>query len=206
MGSHPRLSMAGMSGPSAEGTSETRPAPVPASRRSKGTCSRGASSPASSPHVVARASASAASSSNSSPARSRTRRGSTSTTRASSPKRSVTSSSDSTSQGSHDSMPSNCSPSANRSHWCRPHGAVPTSVPACLRMASSVTNSRQPKICTSARSSIDRWSATSKRVNRSTSSPHRSMRIGLSMVDGKTSTIPPRTASSPRCSTIDSRR
>ena len=58
------------------------------------------------------ASASADSSSSSSAARSRTRRGSTRTTSASSPSRSQTSSSPSTSQGSHDSMPSNCWPSA----------------------------------------------------------------------------------------------
>ena len=56
------------------------------------------------------------------------------------------------------------------------------------------------------RSSMERWSATSNRVSRSTSSPHRSMRTGSSAVEGKTSTIPPRTASSPRCSTMDSRR
>ncbi len=75
--------------------------------------------------MEARASARADSSSSSSPARSRTRRGSTSTTRASSPSRSVTSSSLSASHGSHDSMPSNWSPSASRSHWWRPQGADP---------------------------------------------------------------------------------
>ena len=42
--------------------------------------------------------------------------------------------------------------------------------------------------------------------SRSTSSPHRSMRTGPSAVDGKMSTIEPRTAISPRCSTWYSRR
>ena len=45
IGCHPRLSTAGTSGPSAEGTRETTPAPVPVSRRSKGTWSRGAPAP-----------------------------------------------------------------------------------------------------------------------------------------------------------------
>ncbi len=65
---------------SAVGTRETTAAPVRASIRSKGTCSRGASTPSASPQVSASASASADSSSSSSAARSRTRRGSTRTT------------------------------------------------------------------------------------------------------------------------------
>ena len=87
-----------------------------------------------------------------------------------------------------------------------PTGWMPTRPAARSRMASSATSSRQPNSSTAPRSSMDRWSATSNRVSRSTSSPHRSIRTGSSAVEGKTSTIPPRTASSPRCSTIDSRR
>ena len=71
--------------------------------------------------------------------------------------------------------------------------------PAPRRWASS---SRQPKIST--RSSDRRWmrwSLTENSVRRSTSSPQRSMRTGRSAVDGNTSTIEPRTATSPRCST-----
>ena len=61
------------------------------------------------------------------------------------------------------------------------------------------TTSRQPKISTCSRSAIERWSATSKAVSLSTSSPKRSMRIPWFAVEGNTSTMPPRTASSPRC-------
>ena len=53
---------------------------------------------------------------------------------------------------------------------------------------------------------VERWSFTENVVRRSTSSPHRSMRTGASAVDGKTSTIEPRRATSPRCSTSSSRR
>ena len=206
MGSQPRLSMAGTSGPSAVGTSESMAASLSARRRSKGTCSRGAPAPSSRPHVEARASASADSSSASSSARWRTRLGSTTMTTALSGSRSVMISSDDESHGSHDSMPSNSDPSDNCSHWWRPHGAVPTSVAAARRTSSSGSNSRQPNSDTVSTAAVDRWSATSKRVRRSTSSPHRSIRTGSSSVEGKTSTMPPRTASSPRCSTRDSRR
>ena len=55
-------------------------------------------------------------------------------------------------------------------------------------------------------STVERWSATENCDSRSTSSPHRSMRTGWSAVDGYTSTIEPRTATSPRASTWYSRR
>ena len=59
---------------------------------------------------------------------------------------------------------------------------------------------------TSSTSWVERWSATENADRRSTSSPQRSMRTGWSSVDGYTSTIEPRTASSPRASTWYSRR
>ena len=66
---------------------------------------------------------------------------------------------------------------------------------------------RAPGRSTHRRSSIvERWSATENCDSRSTSSPHRSMRTGWSAVDGYTSTIAPRTATSPRASTWYSRR
>ena len=48
--------------------------------------------------------------------------------------------------------------------------------------------------------------ATANSVRRSTSSPQRSIRTGVSAVEGNTSTMEPRTAISPRCSTWYSRR
>ena len=150
MGSQPRDSTSGMSGPSAVGTRETTPAR--GRRRAAGRRARaavGARRRASRPQVEARASARAASSSSSSPARSRTRRGSTSTTRASSPSRSQTSSSESASHGSHDSMPSNWSPSARRSHWWRPHGLrCPPGRPPAPAWPRRSTSSRQPNSST----------------------------------------------------------
>ncbi len=110
------------------------------------------------------------------------------------------------SQGSQDSIPSNVRPSARRSHCSRPHGSEVISAAARSRTSSVGTSSRAPKMQVSARSSFERWSATSKAVNRSTSSPHRSIRTGTSPVEGNTSTMEPRTATSPRCSTWCSRR
>ena len=136
----------------------------------------------------------------------RIRRGSTNTTLALGGNTSVRSCSSSTSQGSQLSMPSNSAPSANRSHCSRPHGSSPTRRAARARTASVGITSRAGKTQTSARSSVERWSLTPKRVSRSTSSPHRSMRTGASAVDGKTSTMAPRRANSPRCSTSSSRR
>ena len=75
------------------------------SKRSKSTCSRGNSSPVAS-QVWASAPARSASSAAMSAARSRSRPGSSSTTKASEPNRSVMISSVSISHGSHDSIPS----------------------------------------------------------------------------------------------------
>ncbi len=103
-------------------------------------------------------------------------------------------------------MPSNVSP-----RRAAPTGRDPTARwrPAAVRrawMSSEVASSRQANSVTSSRSPLERWSPTANRLRRSTSSPQRSMRTGWSKVAGKTSTIEPRTASSPWCSTCSSRR
>ena len=110
------------------------------------------------------------------------------------------------SQGSQLSIPSNSAPSARRSHCSRPHGSVATRRRARARTSSVGISSRAGTMATSASSAVDRWSLTPKRVSRSTSSPHRSMRTGPSAVAGNTSTMAPRRANSPRCSTRSSRR
>ena len=103
-------------------------------------------------------------------------------------------------------MPSKVRPSARRSHCSRPHGSVATRASARAFTSGVGSSSRHGKTSTPATGSVARWSLTENSVSRSTSSPQRSMRTGTSAVDGKTSTIDPRTATSPRCSTWYSRR
>ena len=180
-------------------------ASVPLSSRSKGRYSRGKSRP-SAPHVVASAPARSASSSAISTARSRMRRGSTSSTLAPSGSKSTSTCSSAVSHGSHDSIPSKVRPSARRSQDSLPHLSVSANDEARWRTSGEGNSSLQPKIRTSSRSAIERWSATENWVSLSTSSPQRSTRTGETAVDGKTSRIEPRTAISPRCSTWYSRR
>ena len=103
--------------------------------RSKGTWRRGklSSPPVLAPQVAARVSASAASSSSSWTARSRIRRGSTRTTCAPAGSRSGSTVLVVEDDGSHDSMPSNCSPSARRSRLRRPPGPAAHRAPAAAR-------------------------------------------------------------------------
>ncbi len=103
-------------------------------------------------------------------------------------------------------MPSKLRPSARRSQVWRPHFSAWTSDAARWRTSGDGSSSRQPKIRACSRSATERWSATENWVSLSTSSPQRSIRSGESAVEGKTSTIEPRTANSPRCSTWYSRR
>ena len=91
-------------------------------------------------------------------------------------------------------------------------------VPAWVR-ASSAARSRTSAVSSSSRhggattslgrafaeSGSERWSATEKQRSSETSSPQNSMRTGDSAVGGNRSTIPPRTANSPRFSTISTR-
>ncbi len=201
--------MVATSGPSGAVVTVQADASVWVRRRSKGRCSRGksSSSPAVvAPHVLARVEARSASSASRSAARSRMRRGSSSSTRASGPTRSNSTCSPSVSHGSQLSMPSKVCPWDRRSHCSRPQGSNPMRVSARARTSSVGSSSRQPKISMRSRSSVERWSLTENSVSRSTSSPQRSMRTGRSAVEGNTSMIEPRTASSPRCSTTSSRR
>ena len=93
---------------------------------------------------------------------------------------SVSSCSRSVSHGSQLSMPSNSSALAE----ALPLLAAPRLGADELRRPGPARrrwgSARGPGRCSaSARSSVERWSLTPKRVRRSTSSPHRSMRIGL---------------------------
>ena len=63
-----------------------------------------------------------------------------------------------------------------------PTAAAATRASARARTSSVGSSSRHGKISTSARSTVERWSATENSVRRSTSSPHRSMRTGASAV------------------------
>ncbi|CAB4621972.1 unannotated protein [freshwater metagenome] len=178
----------------------------PDKRRSVLTCRRGNCTSASRAHEVANARARSSSSASKSLARSLMRRGSIMMMRASSPMWSVSSSSRSVSHGSQLSMPSKIWPSERRSHCSRPHGSEATNVAAFSFTPSTYKSSRAGKISVVAKSSVLRWSEMVKRVRRSTSSPHMSTRTGSASVAGKMSTMAPRRANSPRCSTTVSRR
>ena len=185
------------------------PAGQSRSRRSKGTWRRGkgSSSPSLAPQVAANVSASAASSSSSWMPLSLIRRGSTSTTWAPRPSRS----------GQHPlagrrgtGATTPCRRTARLARGAptprSPRAAAPRSDSAAAASSGVTTSSRHPYRATARRSCDDRWSLTENAVRRSTSSPHRSRRTGSSAVEGNTSTMPPRTANSPRCSTWCSRR
>ncbi len=141
-----RTASVGTAGPSGTEGMAVTPAGQSRSNRSNSTCSRGkpCSSASPAPHVAASVSARAASSSRSCTARSRMRRGSTRTTCAPAGRRSGSTRSPSSRNGSHDSMPSNCSPRASRSHTAVPQGRPVTSVEAAARSSGEVTNSRHP--------------------------------------------------------------
>ena len=78
--------------------------------------------------------------------------------------------------------------------------------PRPARTSAVGSSSRAGTITASSIGSVERWSWTENSVSRSTSSPQRSIRTGASAVDGNTSMIDPRRATSPRCSTSSSRR
>ena len=197
--------MRGMSGPSATGMRFHEPR-VSLSRRSGVEYKRGNSRSASRAHDEANALARSASSANRSTARSRIRRGSISNIFDPLGKTSLSRVGLCVSHGNQLSMPSKSKPSLSRSQCSRPQGSEATKELARARTASFKMSSRAGKIVNSSRSSSLRWSCTEKVVRRSTSSPQRSIRIGASAVDGKMSTIAPRRATSPRCSTSSSRR
>ena len=148
-------------------------------------CRRGNALSGSRAHVEASALARSSSSASRSVARSRIRRGSTSTTLACSGSTSVSSRSSSTSHGSHDLHPVE----VRRPRRAAPTARGPTarSATSCVGAAADVVGRRQ----LAGREDhhlveVDRRALVvdAERVSRSTSSPHRSMRIGASAVDG----------------------
>lgn len=205
-GFHPVAATVATSGPSGVTVTVHTGRSVPVKRDPKSSCSWGKVRPSGTSHVRASDDARSASSARRSAARSRIRRGSTRSTWAPAGSRSTIVRSSSASQGSQLSIPSNNCPSARRSHCSRPHGSAATRAAARSRTSSVGSSSRHGNSSITSRSSVERWSLTENAVSRSTSSPHRSMRTGPSSVDPNTSTIDPRTANSPRCSTWPSRR
>ena len=125
MGPQPEAGTAGPSTDSAVGIREMVGVRLLLEKiRSASTCSRGNETFSSRAHDVANAFARSSSSARRSRARSPILRGSTMMTSASSPRWSVSKSSDSVSQGSQLSIPSNIWPSDKRSHCSRPHGSA----------------------------------------------------------------------------------
>ncbi len=140
-------------------------------------------------------------------ARRRTRSGSTTTTSASSPTMSSTGTISSTSTGASDSIPSTAIPSAS---FASMSAAPGSSVGQRSRLGpdrvgeQDLAARRRPQARPSATSRL-RWSATANQRISSTRSPQNSTRTGWSSIGGKTSRIPPRTANSPRRSTMSTR-
>jgi hypothetical protein len=99
------------------------------------------------------------------------------------------------------SAPSKLWPSASLSSDSVSSGQSVIRSRARARSASSRTSSRAGSTTTRSTGSVERWSATEKVRRDSTSSPQNSTRTAWSPAVGKTSTIPPRTANSPRAST-----
>ena len=99
-------------------------------------------------------------------------------------------------------MPSTGTPSAILSSMSAAPGMTPVSLRARSRTASVRMISRQAVAVTPPTSSMVRWSATAKVETDSISSPKKSTRTGRARVGGKTSRMPPRTANSPRFSTM----
>ena len=138
-------------------------------------------------------------------ARLRARSGSSTSTWVSSGIRSTSSSISSTSTGASDSMPSTAMPAAILSVSSTSCGCASPSAAARRRTSSVSSSSRHGGAHSRSTLSRVRWSATEKLRISSTSSPQNSTRSGCSSVGGKTSTMPPRTANSPRFSTRSTR-
>jgi hypothetical protein len=100
-----------------------------------------------------------------------------------------------------DSTPSKVCPSANRSSCSVSSGQ--RRIAARARSVSSVssTSSRAGSTTTRSTAPVERWSPTAKVRSDSTSSPQNSTRTAWSPAVGNRSTMPPRTANSPRAST-----
>ena len=138
-------------------------------------------------------------------ARVRTRSGSSTSTCVSDGNRSTSISISSTSTGESDSIPSTAMPSASLSVISASWGWSTLSWAARRRTSSVSRSSRHGGAQSRSTLSMVRWSATAKLRISSISSPKNSTRSGCSSVGGKTSTMPPRTANSPRFSTRSTR-
>ncbi len=138
-------------------------------------------------------------------ARLRARSGSSTSTWVSAGIRSTSSSISSTSTGASDSMPSTAMPAAILSVSSSSCGCCRPSSAARSRTSSVSSSSRHGGAHSRSALSSVRWSATEKLRISSTSSPQNSTRSGCSSVGGNTSTMPPRTANSPRFSTRSTR-
>ena len=102
-------------------------------------------------------------------------------------------------------MPSTGIPSAILPSMSAAPGIAPARAAARSRTASVRSSSRQGWRVAPPSSSTVRWSATAKEETDSMSSPKKSTRTGRDAVGGKTSRMPPRTANSPRDSTMSTR-
>ena len=102
-------------------------------------------------------------------------------------------------------MPSTAMPWLIFSSMSAAPGTASTRAAARSRTASVRTSSRQAVAVTAPSVSMVRWSATAKEETSSISSPKKSTRTGLGSEGGKTSRMPPRTAYSPRDSTMSTR-
>ena len=138
-------------------------------------------------------------------ARVRTRSGSSTSTWLSGGSSSTSSSISSTSAGESDSIPSTAIPCASLSVISTSCGCALPSSAARRRTSSVSSSSRHGGAQTRSTGSRVRWSATANARISSISSPKNSTRKGCSSVGGKTSTMPPRTANSPRFSTRSTR-
>ena len=113
----------------------------------------------------------------------------------------------STSTGASASMPSTGVPSAIWSQMSSSSGCVspgPRRGPRTSGGEQQLAARRRPQPVLG-RPRGERWSATLNQRTSSTVSPQNSTRTGCSSVGGKTSTMPPRTANSPRFSTRSTR-
>ncbi len=104
------------------------------------------------------------------------------------------------------SIPSNTAPLDSRSSAARNWPPYRGRASSARRRTSGVgSSSRQGWTSTEATRPVESWVAAENWRRDSISSPQYSRRTGRRSVAGNTSTMPPRTANSPRCSTTSAR-
>ena len=139
-------------------------------------------------------------------ARSNVRRASETTTHEPSGRSSAGTGISSNSSGASASCPSACRPSAIRSSPSRNRSrCLGARARARAATASSGTSSRTGGTSTRTTGPVDSWEDGTNSRSDSISSPQYSRRTGRREVPGNTSSTPPRTANSPRCSTTSVR-